>query len=316
MLGPFLIVICSVLWATDALFRVPLVQSLDAATIVFVEHVICLAATFPAYFFRRHETQNLKLGGWMGIAFIGLLGSAGGTFFFTQSYLYLNPSVAILLQKLQPIFTVIGARLFLKEKPKLSFYGWCLIAVVGSALVSLPDFRHTQDVVKGVPGLRMIPDDQKYGMAYALVAAFFWGSSTVVGKWLTGRISFPVTTFLRFSWGMTGISILSLFRLWNTNAPFANLLVYFYTDLRALRAMLYIALVPGAISMYLYYAGLKRTKASYAAFLEMLFPVSAVAINWRFLKQPLTMTQVLGMVVLLTAVFFVNNGIASVAKKA
>src|SRR5689334_10331537 len=110
MLGPILIILCTFLWATDAVFRLPLANNMDSHTIVLVEHMICVACTLPLFLIRFREIQAIKLKGWASLAFIGIMGSAGGTILFTSSYRYINPSVTILLQKMQPIFAVLGAR--------------------------------------------------------------------------------------------------------------------------------------------------------------------------------------------------------------
>lgn len=287
MLGSILIIICASLWATDALFRHPLSGRLDAGTIVFLEHVVCVLASFPLFLARHKEVKKLRARGWGALAFIGLMGSAAGTYFFTSAYRYINPSVVILLQKTQPVFAVLGARMILGERPKRDFYLWLLLALIAAGMVSLPD--------KELPELPGQREALFRGLGLALGAAFCWGMSTVFGKWVTGRVSFPVTTFLRFAWGLLGMAFLFNPSLMEVGEG-------------SFRAILVMGLVPGVLAMYLYYAGLKRTKASSAAIAEMFFPVAAVIVNWRFLGQTLTVSQVLGMGLLLVSVYFINRG--------
>jgi len=66
--------------------------------------------------------------------------------------------------------------------------------------------------------------------------------------------------------------------------------------------LLYMALVPGLGAMLLYYAGMKRTPALVVTFVELLFPVGAVILNWIFLDSPLSMFQVAAAAALLLAV--------------
>ncbi len=292
MLGIILIVICAALWATDALFRMPLARTMDPGTIVFLEHAIGVVATLPLFLTRTHELKALKTRGWLAIAFIGIMGSALGTFFFTASFRFVNPSVTILLQKLQPIFAVLGARVLLGEKPRSDFYPWGLVALVAAAMISLPE--RALSITPGASG-------NMAGAGLALLAAGCWGLSTVCGKFVTGRVSFPVTAFLRLAFGLLGITLLLALSFMSASRPD-------HLDAPELRSILYMALVPGVLALYLYYAGLKRTRASSATFAELFFPAAAVLINWRFLGQALTPTQMIGMGLLLTSVFFISKG--------
>lgn len=301
MLGPLLIISCAFLWATDAIFRLPLANSIDSSTIVLLEHVICLLATLPLFLLRRKETRALGWKGRLAMVFIGIVGSAGATIAFTASYRFVNPSVTILLQKLQPIITVVAARVLLAEKPKAGFYGWALLAILAGVMVAFPQLERPSELAGMFSGM------QSKGVALALAAAFGWGLSTVFGKWVTHKVSFPVTTFLRFLWGLLGLGVFMLLKTWDAKLPLSNLYFFFSSDPSAVRAILYMSLVPGVAAMYLYYAGLKRTRASVATFCEMFFPVAAVLINWQILGKGLAALQIVGAVLLLIAVAFITR---------
>ena len=309
MLGTLLIITCTILWATDTIFRQPLVQSLDASTIILLEHVVCTITTLPLFLVRSRETTKLGFTGWMSLLFLGLVGSAAGTFLFTSSFRYINPSVPVLLQKLQPIFAVAGARLVLGESPKRSFYFWAFLALVASMMVSVPELWTLDEFKNGFPSLRSGHTERDTGIAFAVGAACIWGLSTVFGKLVTNRVSFPVTSFFRFLFGFIGTLVLSATISRNFRVPLLNIFVYFSSDSDAIRSILYMALVPGVLAMYLYYAGLKRTKASHATIAELCLPVAAIAVNWYFLGQTLVMMQFVGVFLLMFAVFFINRGL-------
>jgi drug/metabolite transporter (DMT)-like permease len=69
-----------------------------------------------------------------------------------------------------------------------------------------------------------------------------------------------------------------------------------------LKSFLYIAFVPGLLALLIYYQGMKRTPASTTTFMELLFPVSAVAVNTIFLDAPLLPLQGAAALLLLFAV--------------
>lgn len=305
--GAFLIACCSMLWATDALFRMPLVKSVDSMTIVLLEHVLCVIATFPLFLPRRKETRSLNVAGWGSLAFVGVMGSAIATALFTASFRHINPSVAILLQKVQPIFAVIGARVVLREKPGRQFYRWAVVAVIASTMVSLPDLWAPREILSGFPSLGSATAGRNLGISLAAGAAFLWGMCTVFGKWITNHVSFPVTSFLRFFWGLIGILVIVLARAGDSVVSVRSQVAYVFHAPAAIRAIFYIGLIPGVLAMNLYYAGLRNTKASSATFAEMFFPIAAVVINWIWLGQPLNTTQIVGAAILLCAVYFINR---------
>ena len=306
-IGTFLIILCTVLWATDAVFRMPLAQAVDPSTIILVEHAICVLATLPMFYSRRLEIRALGAKGWLSLAFVGVMGSAIGTYLFTSSFRYINPSVTILLQKTQPIFAVLAARLVLGERPRRGFYYWAALALVASVMVSLPELWSIDEAKNLFPTLRQSQPSRDKGILMALGAAVLWALSTVFGKWITGRVSYPVTSFLRFAFGFAAIATLVTVKTYESQAPLTGLLIYIFAFPQAILSLLYMALIPGVAAMYLYYAGLKRTKASAATFAELFFPVASIALNWALLDQSLVAVQIIGTALLLLAVFFINR---------
>ncbi len=308
--GASLIVLCSALWATDALFRKPLTGSLESSTIVFLEHCICVLVTFPFFFFKRKEISSLNFKGWFFILFIGIFGSAAATLLFTSSYRHINPSIAILLQKTQPVFVLILARFLLKEKLRREFYHWAIVVVLASTMISLPSLWSPREVLEGFPTIKKwdwISPESKKGILYALGASLIWGICTVFGKWVSQKTSFVVISFLRFFWGFLALFVFWIYSNWDKNLPFSSLFFYFSQNNSALKSILYMALLPGVLAMFMYYAGLKRTKASIATFCEMVFPIASVILNWKFLNQPLDAIQIAGGTLLLIAIFFITR---------
>jgi drug/metabolite transporter, DME family len=66
--------------------------------------------------------------------------------------------------------------------------------------------------------------------------------------------------------------------------------------------ILIMALLPGLIAMLIYYEGLKKTPASVATFVELVFPVAAIAVSTAFLGSQLSATQLVSAAVLMAAV--------------
>jgi uncharacterized membrane protein len=157
--------------------------------------------------------------------------------------------------------------------------------------------RETQAVFLGLGRsfLTQGIDLHSQGVIYALLAAVLWGAATVVGKSVSSALSPTIVTFWRYSFGLS--ALLALFWVSGDSIPMVAL-----HQPSTLKALTYIAFFPGLTALLFYYSGLKRATAISATFTELLYPVSAVILNWVFLGASLNIVQILGGLVLLYSV--------------
>src|SRR5439155_11953284 len=174
--GVVLVSVAAALWGTDALFRRPLAHSTSAATIVFGEHVFLVLLTLP---FLASALLALRRGGlrYLGAAVaIGAGASAIATILFTEAFVTGDPITPVVLQKVQPLVAVVGARIVLGERPRSNFAQFLAAGLVGVWLIAFP---HPFDV--SAHGL--VP------VAEALGAAVLWARGTVLGRYLAPELS-------------------------------------------------------------------------------------------------------------------------------
>jgi drug/metabolite transporter (DMT)-like permease len=278
------VILGSALWATDALFRRPLTETLSPVTIVLIEHCILALVMLPVVIRSRHEFQKLQGPDYASLLFISLGGSVAATVLFTFAVKHGNPSIAILLQKTQPLVTVLLARLALGERPARWFWPAFLSAITGAYLMSAPDWN---------AGLPLNPSHPTIVLS-ALGAAALWGSATVCGRHLVSKISPYFLTGLRFVVALPALAVL----FWLQPAVEQNL----PATISAILPIVGMALIPGLLAMLLYYRGLRATTASVASLCELTFPVTAVVANWLILDVQLSGIQLLGAAILVAAV--------------
>ena len=197
---------------------------------------------------------------------IALFGGALGTLAIVKSLFLLHfnhLSVVVLLQKLQPVFAVLLARIILKERIKKHFTLWAGIALVAGYFLtfgwSLPDFS--------TEGITTV-----YAALLSLLAAFSFGSSTVFSKKILGNYSFVSSTFFRY-----GFTTLIMFFI----VLFAGHLGDFSQVTP--RNWLFIGLIgltTGSGAIFLYYYGLRNVRASLSTFLELMYPITAVVLDY------------------------------------
>lgn len=286
--GPILIFIAAMLWATDAPFRFHLTQTLPSSLIVLVEHSINVLLILPFIFSGWKEIKNLNWKQWLAILVIGIGASAVATILFTKAFAYVNPSVAIVLQKLQPLIAISLATIFLKERMGKRFWLWAGIALAGAYVISFPSLK--PELYYGE-----VWNPNTIGVLLALGAAALWGAGTVLGRYVLDSISFKTVTSLRFFLAFLFLLVLNL----NSGV---------LETIRALTGkdilfLIIIAITSGFTSLMIYYKGLETTKASVATLAEMGFPFLAVIVNAFALGFFLKPMQVAGMVLLLVAVW-------------
>lgn len=282
--APWLIVVAALLWATDAPFRKYLTGELPSGIIVLSEHILISILILPVFLRHLPELKKLSWKEWLAVLFIGFGGSALATVLFTQAFHYVNVSVAILLQKTQPFIAILLAYALLREKLAKNFYLWAIVGIAGAYLISFPEIRPAGLTLSG----------GTLGIVYALSAALLWGGSTVFGKFVLRRVSYPMMTSLRF--------LTALVFLFGLAIQQNTLSAYRYFTVKDGVFVAIIALLAGLISLWIYYRGLVHTTASVSTIAELAFPFSAVAVNWVFLGATLEPMQILGGLILLGAI--------------
>jgi drug/metabolite transporter (DMT)-like permease len=283
-MGPWLVTLAALLWAIDAPFRKYLTTGLSSTTIVLMEHIVIVLLVIPMFAQRLYELKNLTWKEWLAVIFVGFGGSALATVFFTQSFHYLNPTVAILLQKLQPLIAISLAAWVLKETLSKRFWFWAIVALIGAYIISFPNFKPE--------GLTW--DNNMLGIILAVAAAFLWGGSTVFGRFVLQKVSFQLMTALRF--------ISALIFLVLINIYYGSLSQINTATGKDWLFVLIIAIIAGFVSLMVYYYGLRSTKASIATLCELAFPFAAVIVNWIFLQASLSIMQIIGGLILVLAI--------------
>ena len=295
--GPVAIVLAAFLWSLDALLRQSL-YSLPSMVIVFAEHALGFLVTLPWLIRYWPKIRSLDNRTWISIFWISIFGGLLGTLAYTRAlgYIhYIHFSVVVLLQKLQPIFAILMARIILKERLHPRFYLWAILALVGSYFVAFPDV---------VPAL---VDGGKNVLAglLAVGAAFAWGSSTVMGKYSLKDLDSRILTPLRLglTTALSGLYLL----LFGGYVALSTITTEQFGFLMA------IVLSSGTVALSIYYFGLKKVPASKATIFEMFWPISAVIIDWVFFQHSLTWSQLLGAGLMLTAIYQVSQRRDSIA---
>jgi len=284
--GVLLVAVGAALWGLDGLFRRGLSLQLPAATVVFWEHLILVAVTLPLLIRFRRRRIHLTRWDWTALLLIGIGASAVATILFTQAFSYGHPTTPLLLQKLQPLIAILGARVLLSERLLPRFVRYFSLAVGGAFLVSFPDPANLS-----LSGLAPA--------AYAVGAAALWAMGTVLGRHLTPKIRPSELTALRFAIGLPASIVIVILQ--------EEVSVAASIGLTELRTLTLLALIPGLAALSIYYRGLARTPASIATLAELAFPLTAILIGWSVFDTVPTATQWVGIFILTATIIAMSR---------
>ncbi len=287
--SPFIVFISSLMWAGDSPFRKPLlVGGLGAAFIGFLEHVFNAAASLPGLIKDRAQFKLVSAKQWAGLFYIGAGASALAALLYVNGAVAMNYNftVANLLQKVQPLFAIVLAVIFLKEKLPAKFWLYAIPALVGAYLVTF-GLANPLGIWNsaGPIGLK--------GPLLAVLAAVLWAGGTVVGRSLMMNLKLNFVNGMRFIFGLL---FLFVYVAVTKGFQFSQMTGLMW------RNVFIIAMLTGFVALLIYYYGLRYTKASVATLMELGYPLASIVINWKFLGIKLDVWQIVGALVLLGSV--------------
>lgn len=288
--GPLLIVIAAFLWALDGVIRRNL-YSLPPITIIFFEHLIGLAILIPFVLKSLRKEIPTKREVWL-LVLVALLSGLLGTLWFTTALLkvhFISFSVVFLLQKLQPLFAISTASIFLKEKLDSRYIKWAALALIAAYFVTFKNGSVSFSTGEGTIVAAL----------YALGAAFAWGSSTTFSKMVLTKLSYTVSTFYRFliTSILACIVLIGFGYGSSLQAPTVSQFGLF----------LLIAISTGLVALVIYYKGLAKTPVHISTILELTFPFIAIFIDMTIYHTTLVWSQYLAAILLSFAIYKISQ---------
>ena len=289
--APLFVILAAALWGLDGIILRPALYGLPVALVVFLE-TSCVSLLLTPFLYKKLSiVKTLKPIDFLAFFGVAAVGGVIGTLAITKALFYvnfINLSIVVLIQKLQPVFAIFLAAVLLRERPSPRFIFWASLAIAGAYLMTfgfnLPNF-HTGDKVTEAA-------------IYALIAAASFGCSTVFSKRALQNVSFAFATYFRFIIA----SIISLLVV---------LIMGLLPQVPSISSaqwsvLLTIVFLIGGPAVFLYYYGLKRIRASVATICELAFPLTAVILEYFVHDKILDWVQWLGVAILLYSILRVT----------
>ncbi len=291
-LAPLFVIIGAALWGVDGIILRPSLYKISVPLVVFIETGAAVLLMTPFFLKEFSKLNKLAAKDWLSYLAVAVFVGAIGTKAITKALFYVsfvNLSIVVLIQKLQPVFAISLAAVLLKERLPRNFFYWGSAAIIGAFLMTF-----------GFDLPLLNTGDKKAAAAlFALIATMSFAFSTVFSKRALKNVEFRLGTYLRFlltsmimllvaagSGEFSGIEAI------NKNQWLIFVLIIFST---------------GAPAIFIYYYGLMRITASAATICELAFPLTAVILEYLVHGKLLNPAQWLGVVILVLSIVKVSR---------
>ncbi len=290
--GALLICFAAIMWGFDGIVLTPRLFHLSVPFVVFILHLLPFVGM--TLLFGKDEVKNIKNLGKSDLFFyfcVALFGGCLGTLAIVKALFLVNfkhLTIVTLLQKLQPIFAIVLARIILGEKLKKDYLFWGAIALIGGYFLTF-EFNLPE-----VVGKNLI-----LAAGYSMLAAFSFGSATVFGKKILQNSSFRTALYLRYM--LTSFIMFFIVAFGVGFGGFETATLFDW------KIFIIIALTTGSGAIMLYYIGLKYIKARVATMCELCFPISSVIFDYIFNGHILSPIQIVSAVVMIIAILKITR---------
>lgn len=278
VLGCLYVAFAAVIWGSNGVF-VNLVP-LDAPAIAFFRVLFASLALLPLVFLTRRREMVEALRSWGCLVVLGVLLAVGWSLLF-QAMKLIPIASAVFLNYMAPVFAVLLAPVFLKERLEKRAVSALAVSVAGMVVMTFQHGFHIQNL-------------NFVGVVSGVLAGLGYAGFVVASKKALTRVSSEVAALYSY---MTAAVILSP-SLVGASLPSDPISWVFLICLGAFNT---------GFAVTLYLKGLSLTRVQKAMVLTYLEPVSATVFGAVFLAQAPTVQTLVGGALILAASYMATS---------
>lgn len=272
----FLILAACLLWATDLLVRYPLSLKMSFVSIVFLESLIGLLFISPWLIRNTSSLKKLSKRDWLITIFIGGVGMSIAGYLQTACIQKATPGLFSFFQIFQPLFVIYMAHIFLREKIDNMYVYWGIWVVLSAILMFSVDLE-----------LMLASEIIFSDMLIALSTMLIWGLCTILAKKFLQNHSPLILVSLRWLFAFVFSSVILM-----AEGESIQTSILLQSDIAA--RFIFIGVIAGILSMFLYYSGLKNMQAGKVSFIEISYAAFGMIFSAVYTFESLTFFQLLG----------------------
>ncbi|NHC34398.1 DMT family transporter [Scytonema millei] len=282
------LVLTAIIWGGTFVAGRIVVQTMEPFTAAFFRFAVAsiclliLTQKIERHLYKLTRNQVIP------VILLGLTGVFSYNAFFFLGLQIVPASRAALIVALNPTFIALGAALFFREKfNSLKLIG-ITTSLTGAAIVISKG--QVVNIFKGGIG---------WGEIFIFGCVISWVAYTLIGKSVMRSLSPLAATTYACIVGAIALLIPALFEGIVQN--------FMQFPLSAWLGILYLGVLGSAIGFSWYYEGVVAIGAAKASIFINLVPVSAIAFAALLLHEPITVSLVLGGLLVVVGVFFTNK---------
>lgn len=287
------IVTAATCWGFSSVVLLPRLYNLSTDFVVLMQNLVPLAI-MSCFMFREYASVlKLPKKDFLLLSIISLFSGVIGILAIVKALFLVNfhqLSLVVLVQKIQPVLTIILASIFLKEKVSVRFGLWSTVVLLGIYLITF-GFN-----------LPIADEGSVFLLACSLsiLSAFSFSINTIASKHLTANIQFPTMIFGRFLMATIFSAIICIYSgtIWSFKDMTINNWIIFFVSFITL----------GPVSMYIYYYGLKKVKATVSAMGELALPFSVIILDYLINGTCFTFVQWIGSAMIIFGILKISTG--------
>lgn len=230
---------------------------------------------------KRYSIASLK----QNIILLIISGGALGInwAFLFKSFEYISVSNSILVYYFAPVFVILLSPIVLKEKLNTFKILCVIIAMIGIFLIVKGDFSSLQN-----------SNNYLKGIFYSLMAALFYASVILMNKRIKNLSGFETTLIQLISSALTLLPIILI----NNDAHIS------ITTPINLLFILILGIFHTGIAYLLYFSSMKELTGQSIAIFCYIDPISAMIFATIFLGENMSLSQIIGGILILCSTFF------------
>jgi drug/metabolite transporter (DMT)-like permease len=281
--GMLILIFVMLTWGSTFTVTKGIINTIPPFYFAFLRFLVASVVLIIFYFIRRKKKRHTKTPLPYGIlTLMGIFGVTLYYIFFNLSMIYTSASSGALVQGFGPVFIVIMATIFLKERLTIKEVSGIVLSVIGVVMVGFIAEVHNDALNSFLGNWLMI----------GAIAA--WGAYTILSKKIA-EIDALVVTCISTVIGTVLLFPLVVFELWNKPLPIISAGGWW--------AIIYLGIIPSAFSFFLYNKAMETLTASEIGVFTNIDPVAGAIIAVIFLNEGINSWQIAGTILVLAGIW-------------
>ena len=258
-----------------------------------------VASVFLIFFAWRIEGKfpTVKKNRIIPVILLGLTGVFSYNIFFFKGLKIIGAGRAALIIANNPVFITLLSSFFFKERLSIVKIAGVAISVTGAIVV----------ISRGNP-LEILNGGLGWGELYIFCCVLSWVAFSLIGKLVMSDLSPIVSVTYSSVIGTAFLFVPAYFE-----GMVSGLANYSVSEWMGI---VYLGFFGTVLGFVWYYEGIKKIGPSRASLFINFVPVSAVFLAYIILKEPVTISLLIGTILVSAGVYLTNSGLPGVGKKA